>query len=81
MVAVPGVGNGLSHVPREERCLMKRAHRVVCFSAAEFVKGLVVHAESRSCALFSSDDHPAAPCNVFTYRNWFDYAERSPGRL
>ena len=35
MVAVPGVGNGLVHVRREERRLVKRAHRVVCFSAAE----------------------------------------------
>ena len=52
MVAVPGVGNGLFHVRREERRLVKRAHRVVCFSAAELVKGLVVHAASRPSALF-----------------------------
>ena len=68
-------GNGLFHVRREERRLVKRAHRVVCFSAAELVKGLV-HAASRSSALFPSDDHPAAPCHGFTYRNRFDYTER-----
>ena len=67
MVAVPGVGNGLFHVPREQRRLMKRAHRVVCFSAAELVKGLVVNAASWPSALFPSDDHPATPCHGFTY--------------
>ena len=60
MVAVPGVGNGLFRVRREERRLVKRAHRVVCFSAAELVKGLVVHVSSRPSALFPSDDHPAS---------------------
>ena len=76
MVAVPGVGNGIFHVRREDRRLVKRAHRVVCFSAAELVKGLVVHAASRPSALFPNDDHPAAPCHGFTYRNRLDYAER-----
>ena len=73
-ITVPSVGNGLFRVPREKRRRMKRAHRVVYFSAAELVKSLVVHAASRPSALFPSDDHPAAPCHGFTYRNWFDYA-------
>ena len=76
MVAVPGVGNGVFHVLREQRRLMKRPHRVVCFSAAELVKGLVVHAASWPSALFPSDGHPAAPCHGFTCRNMLDYAKR-----
>ena len=52
MVAVPGVGNGLFHVRREDRRLVKRAHRVVCFSAAELVKGLVGNGEGQKGGLW-----------------------------